>query len=82
MSERQQVTAVRVANVPPDEFETAVESEDPPTVTALADMGKRSREPAPSAPGQGGIWKRGGSKVGAPPFLMSGTLAPGQGGIG
>ena len=43
MSERQQVTAVRVANVPAELFEQAVESEAPPTVTALADMGRDTR---------------------------------------
>jgi hypothetical protein len=44
MSERQQVTAVRVANVPEPEFEAAIESEEPPTVTALAEAGKKPRE--------------------------------------
>ena len=39
MSERQELTAVRVANVPADEFETAVESDAPPTITALAQRG-------------------------------------------
>jgi hypothetical protein len=42
------VTAVRVANVPAEQFEKTVESNEPPTVTALAEMGKQSR-PAPSA---------------------------------
>src|SRR6185369_4811300 len=46
MSERQAKTAVRVANVPTDYFEEAVESEKPPTVTKLAEMGKQSK-PAP-----------------------------------
>jgi DNA primase len=32
LSERQQKTALRVADVPTEEFERAVESEDPPTV--------------------------------------------------
>ena len=36
MSKDQQVTAVRVANVPADEFERQAESERPPTVTQLA----------------------------------------------
>ncbi|HEV8449319.1 MAG TPA: hypothetical protein VGQ44_21020 [Gemmatimonadaceae bacterium] len=40
MSERQELTAVRVANVPADEFEALVESDNPPTVTALAERGK------------------------------------------
>lgn len=42
MSERQQVTAIRVANVPADEFERQVESDNPPTVTKLAEQGKKS----------------------------------------
>lgn len=44
MSERQQVTAIRVANVPEKEFERQVESENPPTVTKLAQQGTK---PAP-----------------------------------
>lgn len=43
MSERQQVTAIRVANVPAEEFERQVDSERPPTVTALAKQGTTSR---------------------------------------
>jgi hypothetical protein len=43
ISKDQQVTAVRVANVPAAEFEAAIESQTPPTVTALAEMGKVSR---------------------------------------
>jgi hypothetical protein len=39
----QQKTAVRVANIPAEQFEAAVESDKPPTVTALAEMGKQSR---------------------------------------
>lgn len=41
MSKHQQVQAVRVANVSDDEFERQVESANPPTVTALAEQGKR-----------------------------------------
>jgi hypothetical protein len=48
LSRHQQVTAVRVANVPADQFDAAVESDKPPTVTALAEMGKQSR-PVPAA---------------------------------
>lgn len=44
ISERQRVTAVRVANVAATDFEQAIESEAPATVTKLADMG---RKPAP-----------------------------------
>jgi len=43
MSERQRKTAMRVANVPRDQFESAVESEQPPTVTQFAEQGKRQR---------------------------------------
>jgi hypothetical protein len=50
MTEHQRKTALRVANIPPDDFESAVESDAPPTVTALAEMGRR---PRPS-PGPGG----------------------------
>ena len=45
MSERQQVTAIRVANVPAADFEKQVESPNPPTVTKLAEQGKK---PAPA----------------------------------
>lgn len=43
MSERQVKTAVRVANVPEPDFEDAVESDEPPTVTKLAVMGTTPR---------------------------------------
>lgn len=43
LSERQKVTALRVANVPQPEFEAAVESESPPTVTRLAEQGKQAK---------------------------------------
>lgn len=45
MSKRQQVTAIRVANVPEVDFERQVESANPPTVTKLAEQGKK---PAPT----------------------------------
>ncbi len=35
------MTAIRVANVPEPEFEQAIESEHPPTVTELAERGKK-----------------------------------------
>lgn len=44
MSKDQEKTAVRIANVPAHEFEAAVESDDPPTVTQLSEMGRRGRE--------------------------------------
>lgn len=42
MSKRQQVTAVRVASIPEAEFERQVESRNPPTVSKLAEQGKRA----------------------------------------
>ena len=47
MSERQKVTALRVANVPEPVFNQAVESETPPTVTQLAEIGKQSKPTPP-----------------------------------
>lgn len=44
MSERQEKTAVRVANVPEADFERAVESESPPTITKLSEQGKATAE--------------------------------------
>jgi hypothetical protein len=41
LSTHQQKTAIRVANVPTEEFESAVESETPPTVTKLAIAGTK-----------------------------------------
>lgn len=49
ISERQQVTAVRIANVPDADFDAAVESDKPPTITALAEQGKKA-QPKPAAP--------------------------------
>lgn len=42
LSKRQQVTAVNVANVSDEDF-NAIDLGDPPTVTELADIGKKSR---------------------------------------
>lgn len=50
MSDHQRVQAVRVANIPEPTFEAAVESPAPPTVTKLADMGRKPRQPAPPPP--------------------------------
>ena len=44
MSKDQEVTARRLADIPEDQFEAAVESDDPPTVTTLADMGRSPSE--------------------------------------
>jgi len=51
LSKDQQVTAVRVANLPKEEFEAAIEAEKPASVTKLAEMGKQTREPPPAPPG-------------------------------
>ena len=50
MSERRQVTAVRVANVPEEEFDAAVEGDEKTTITKLA---KLAPELAPEGPEQG-----------------------------
>lgn len=41
MSERQIKTAIRVANIPQDVFDTCIEDDKPATVTELAEMGKK-----------------------------------------
>jgi hypothetical protein len=43
LSKRQTVAAVRVASIPAKSFEKQVDSDDPPTVTALAEQGKKPR---------------------------------------
>jgi len=43
MSERQRKEALRVANVPADEFEKQVESETPPTTSQLSEQGIKKR---------------------------------------
>lgn len=43
LSKRQKATALQVANVPAEEFESSIESDHPLTITALADLGKRSQ---------------------------------------
>lgn len=45
MSDHQRKSALRVANVPDEEFERQVESDNPPTVTKLAEQGKKKKEP-------------------------------------
>jgi hypothetical protein len=47
MSKRQAITAIRVANVPEEEFERLVESDSPLTVTALAELGEQPRPKLP-----------------------------------
>ncbi|MEL0030834.1 MAG: hypothetical protein VW778_08275 [Betaproteobacteria bacterium] len=43
LSERQKVTALRVASIPQPEFEMEVESDQPPTITKLAEQGKQEK---------------------------------------
>jgi len=47
MSKKQMVTSLRVAKVPEDQFEQQVESDNPPTVTALAEQGRKQRNAMP-----------------------------------
>ena len=41
LSEHQRKTMLRVANVPAEEFERQVESDEPPTIGELAEQGKQ-----------------------------------------
>lgn len=50
MSKHQQMQAVRVANVPEDDFEEQVESPNPPTLSQLASQGTQKRQPEPPRP--------------------------------
>jgi len=45
LSDDQRKTALRVANIPEEEFEEAVESDDPPTLTELAERGTIKKSP-------------------------------------
>lgn len=45
MSERQQKTAMRIANVPEREFEQQIEAPKPPTLSQLASQGTTPRQP-------------------------------------
>jgi hypothetical protein len=47
ISEHQRKQAVRVANVPAAEFEAAIDGDNPATVTALAEMGRKIRTVPP-----------------------------------
>jgi hypothetical protein len=50
--------AVRVANIPEDVFESLVESDNPPTVTAFAEMGKVRAVTAPAQEPSGAAERR------------------------
>lgn len=43
LSERQQKTAVRVANIPEEEFDQLIEQDKPPTLTKLAAIGTKPK---------------------------------------
>lgn len=43
LSERQRKAALRVVSVPKEQRDALIESDDPPTVTQLADLGKQSK---------------------------------------
>lgn len=58
LSERQKVTALRVASVPDDEFNGLVESDDPPTITDLAERGKKPSPEESAARRMGDMFKR------------------------
>ena len=45
MSERQQKTALRIANVPESDFHKQIESPKPPTLSQLASQGAKPRKP-------------------------------------
>jgi hypothetical protein len=47
MSKDQAVTAIRVANLPDDSFEDQIESDEPPTITALAEQGRKPANHVP-----------------------------------
>lgn len=47
LSERQKVTALRVASVDAEEFEAAIESPTPPTITEIAEAGRTRRPITP-----------------------------------
>ena len=44
LSKRQKDTAIRVANIPARTFDDAIESDDPPTITELAELGTKKQE--------------------------------------
>ena len=50
LSERQRKTALRLASIPKDQFESAVESGSPPTLSAMAKWGTLPRAPAEATP--------------------------------
>ena len=55
LSKDQAVNAIRVANVPKEDFEKQVEGEEPPTITKLAEQGTKKRQ---EDRGQGDLLRR------------------------
>ena len=53
LSKDQAVNAIRVANVPKEDFEKQVEGEEPPTITNLAEQGTKKRKVVPIYEEQG-----------------------------
>jgi hypothetical protein len=53
LTEEQRKDALRVANVPEEDFERQVESDDPPTISALAEQGKKPAKGVPIYEQQG-----------------------------
>jgi len=43
ISKDQEVTAIRIANIPREQFDSLVESDNPPTISALAEEGTKKR---------------------------------------
>ena len=58
ISERQRKTAVRVANLPEEKFEAAIERPKPATVTQLAEMGRQIRAVPEDSFRRNVIWAR------------------------
>jgi hypothetical protein len=54
LSERQKVTALRLAALPAPKFDSLLECESPPTVTQLAELGRQTRSAEQPKPGSTG----------------------------
>jgi hypothetical protein len=50
MSDDQRKTALRIANIPERQFEQLLESDSPPSVTALAELGRTGKLKPPPDP--------------------------------
>jgi len=58
LSERQRKTALRLASIPKDQFEAAVESGSPPTLSAMANWGTLPRKMAETTPEEAQLARR------------------------